>query len=133
MPFADEAAKRAYHKSYYEKNKARGWNKHLKNETPEQRDARLKTMREYALKREFGITAEQYREMYEKQNGLCAICKEPPKAKAGRHAKVAALAVDHCHATGRVRKLLCTNCNLTLGAYETNKSAIDAYLASESN
>lgn len=77
---------------------ARKWNK----ANPDRR-------REYALKRKFGITGLQYEEMLKGQNGKCAIC-EIAKCKSGR-----AFAVDHDHATGAVRGLLCKDCNLLLG------------------
>lgn len=128
MPWSDPEARKQYHREYYAKNKHKGWNKHLEAESPEQREARLAAMREYTLKRQFGITAEQYEAMLAEQGGVCAMCFQPPKAKAGRHAKIAALAVDHCHSTGRVRKLLCSKCNLGLGWYEANQDAIGAYL-----
>jgi hypothetical protein len=43
--------------------------------------------------------------MLKKQSGRCAICKEKPKPGARE------LAVDHDHATHKLRELLCTNCN----------------------
>lgn len=55
---------------------------------------------------------EQYDEMFEKQGGRCAICEtEKPNGYGKR------LAVDHCHDTGRVRGLLCGNCNHGLGKF----------------
>ena len=56
------------------------------------------------LKTFYGITKQEYQEMYERQGGVCACCE-----------KKARLSVDHCHKTGKVRGLLCTNCNLALG------------------
>lgn len=47
-----------------------------------------------------------YKELYEKQHGVCAICHKP---------STIALAVDHDHATGIVRGLLCSNCNMGIG------------------
>jgi hypothetical protein len=58
---------------------------------------------EKELKREFGITVEQYRKMLEHQGGKCATCGHPPKIRR--------LSVDHDHKTGRVRGLLCGICN----------------------
>ena len=130
MPYADNETRRAYHKAYYEKNKADGWNKHLKEETPEQKEARLAAMRAYSLKRQFGLTVEQYEAMVAAQDGKCAMCKKAPKSKAGRHAKTAALAVDHCHKTGKVRKLLCASCNLSLGWFERYRETVNEYLDS---
>ncbi len=128
MPFADPDARKRYHKDYYEQNKHKGWNKHLKSETSERREERLLAMRSYMLRRSFGLTPEQYSQMLKEQDSKCALCDETPKAKAGRHAKTAALAVDHCHKTGKVRRLLCSSCNMKLGWYESNKSQIEEYL-----
>lgn len=58
------------------------------------------------LKR-YGLTPESYGSLLEKQNNCCAICQEP--SKGGR------LSVDHCHRTGRVRGVLCKNCNTAIG------------------
>ena len=62
-----------------------------------------------ALKRLYNITLEDYDKMFSKQNGCCTICN--------RHQSEfkKALAVDHCHVTGLVRGLLCSDCNLILG------------------
>lgn len=66
--------------------------------------------RSKAWKREryFGVSADQYRSMLEDCGGVCAICGGVNKS--GR-----ALAVDHCHATGKVRGLLCSMCNVAIG------------------
>ena len=57
--------------------------------------------------------------MVEEQGGLCAICKQPPRGRPNGGARedldVASFHVDHCHTTGRVRKLLCGNCNTLIG------------------
>jgi len=57
------------------------------------------------LKKCYGITAEQYNKMTDKQNGQCAICGRGDKK----------LQVDHDHSTGTVRGLLCGGCNLGIG------------------
>lgn len=66
------------------------------------------------LRRRYGISLEQYEAMLELQDGRCAIC--------GRHGDEFGrrLAVDHCHETGKVRGLLCINCNPGIGAFRDN-------------
>lgn len=59
------------------------------------------------LRRQYGITLEQYDTKVKMQGGKCAICNLDP----GRHP----LHVDHDHATGKVRDLLCPKCNVLLG------------------
>jgi hypothetical protein len=71
--------------------------------------------RQHNLKRRFGITIEEYDAMFARQDGLCAICLEPSTQVHRKSGKVRSLAVDHDHATGRVRSLLCTDCNTVLG------------------
>lgn len=55
-----------------------------------------------------------YARLAQTQGQVCAICgsAELGVTKTGKPRK---LALDHCHATGEVRELLCTNCNLMLG------------------
>ena len=60
------------------------------------------------LPRKFGMSVEDYYDMLNRQNGACAICRAKPKASRR-------LSVDHDHATGTVRGLLCHNCNVMLG------------------
>lgn len=63
--------------------------------------------------RRYGITADEYTNMFESQNGKCKICSQ--ECPTGR-----VLAVDHCHKTGKVRGLLCTKCNTALGMLNDN-------------
>jgi peptide methionine sulfoxide reductase MsrB len=49
--------------------------------------------------------------MVEEQGGLCAICQKPYDWETS------ALYIDHCHTTGKVRGLLCRNCNKGLGHF----------------
>ena len=80
--------------------------------TPEQR--RTRTLRQY------GITPTDYDRLLDKQGGGCAICG----VEFG-HAGSPRLAVDHCHQTGRVRGLLCSNCNQGLGKFGDDPSRLD--------
>jgi hypothetical protein len=65
--------------------------------------------RVYLLKKKYGITPEKYNEMLIEQDHKCYICSKH-EDELDR-----ALAVDHCHKTGKVRGLLCGNCNRFLG------------------
>ena len=80
------------------------------------------------LKRDYGLTKESYLEMLKSQNGVCAICCNPEKKRR--------LAVDHCHNTGKIRGLLCTRCNTSIGRFnddvELLQKAID-YLKTHDN
>lgn len=67
------------------------------------------------LMRKYGLTPEQYEDMYVAQGGVCATCKQPETSVHHHTLTPKALAVDHCHATGVVRGLLCWSCNSTLG------------------
>ena len=69
------------------------------------------------LQRRYGITQQDYEVMIAEQNNQCAICNttEP----GGRHDR-GYFVVDHCHTTGKVRKLLCHNCNTALGLVGDN-------------
>ena len=53
------------------------------------------------------MTSEEYKDMIRQQEGKCAICRGKDKNKK--------LAIDHCHETGVVRGLLCSNCNRGIG------------------
>lgn len=66
--------------------------------------------REYELRKRHGITNADYERMSDEQGGVCAACGGTDKEKGHGY-----LHVDHDHATGRVRALLCQGCNKALG------------------
>lgn len=67
----------------------------------------------------YGITAEEYQAIYEAQGGCCYICQ---RAKGNARKR---LSVDHDHATGEVRGLLCTPCNQdVLGHLRDSREAL---------
>jgi hypothetical protein len=88
-------------------------------------NARSRTSREkvggsrtYHLTRRYGITAAEADFLLEKQGGRCAICQ----VASASH-------VDHDHATGAVRQLLCFNCNGGLGQFKDNPVVLRAAAA----
>lgn len=68
---------------------------------------------EYSYKRRYGLTFAQVEAMWSGQGGQCAICREAIRLRGAKGRDKAV--VDHCHATSRVRGLLCTPCNLMIG------------------
>lgn len=99
--------KMAYSEKYvHEPQKARDNQKRFRERHPEKVAHGLRM----AQIRRKGITIEQHAAMLSAQNGLCAICKGPPPAHRS-------LDVDHCHATNKVRGLLCSSCNVALGHF----------------
>lgn len=99
--------RREYHRAWMEKNldsqreKRRAWYHAHKNRLTEQR-------RRHRIKLRYGITEDQYREKFKNQGGACAICKKTQFSKEGPH-------IDHDHATGMVRDILCGKCNRMIG------------------
>lgn len=85
--------------------------------------AKKRKQRAYRLKADYGLTVEDYGLMKEAQGGVCAICNkgETSKSKVG---KVKNLAVDHCHSSGKIRGLLCENCNKALGLFKDDTSVM---------
>lgn len=68
------------------------------------------------LRRRYGISVSVYEEMFDKQDGKCAICLLPPLE--GKH-----LHVDHDHKTGKIRGLIHNKCNRALGFLNDNPDA----------
>lgn len=73
--------------------------------------------RKKLLKR-YGLSVEQWDALNAAQNGACAICERVPAQARNFH-------VDHCHKTGRVRGLLCAQCNVALGWFEHVAGRLD--------
>ena len=75
---------------------------------------------ESRIKMKFGLTPEQYHDMVSSQSNLCKICGKPSGSRR--------LAIDHNWGTGKVRGLLCLQCNTHLGWYERCTKQIHTYL-----
>lgn len=94
-------------KDYYERNKerqARRYTEWRANASPEDR---LRV----ALRHKYGLSLEDYKRMMAEQNDCCYLCGTHKSECRG-----GTLVVDHCHATMRVRRLLCHHCNCALGS-----------------
>lgn len=69
------------------------------------------------LKKQYGITIDEYNRMADEQNNRCAICGGMETSR-DQHGAPRLMPVDHCHKTGRVRALLCALCNKALGGFK---------------
>lgn len=101
------------------------WNVPVKNEredyyTPEERALYV---RDWTLKRKFGIGSVDYAKIKTVQGGVCAICRCDEVFINKKTGVLQELSVDHDHKTGVVRGLLCVRCNRMLG-YARDDAAI---------
>lgn len=69
----------------------------------------------YHTLRTYGVHPKEYNEKLKIQNYVCAICEQPETTIHPLTKEVKKLSQDHCHATGKMRGLLCTRCNHFLG------------------
>lgn len=81
------------------------------------RSSNLKAGKKYRIKREYGLTIEEVERMRKEQYNKCAICKD--LLDDVHHTQI-----DHCHHTGKVRGLLCINCNWLLGKSRDNPTLL---------
>lgn len=107
----------AEHMQVYDRQRYPGRDRTLKNEALRELRATSEGKRrllDQRLRQAHGISLEQYEAMAAEQDGRCAICRrEPSRANPAEFR----LHVDHDHATGTVRGLLCRPCNVGLGHF----------------
>lgn len=72
---------------------------------------------EYHLVRKYGLTLAAWHNMLDAQGGACALCGTVEPNGNGFH-------VDHDHKTGKVRALLCMECNTGLGKFKDDKELL---------
>jgi len=84
-----------------------------KREYDQHRHVILARHKVYKLKQEHALTFAAYMNLLVLQHGCCAICGTRCNTKSGKLKR--RLDVDHDHITGRIRGLLCNNCNTALG------------------
>lgn len=70
----------------------------------------------------YGITSKDYNELFKTQEGRCKFCRKHQSELKTK------LNIDHCHKTGKVRGLLCNQCNQALGLLKENKDTIKRML-----
>lgn len=97
------------------------WNKSISHKKRLERDrVKYLTMRSNNYKAAFGISLEEYNELFRIQEGCCAIC--------GKHQAILKirLSIDHSHETGMIRGLLCQPCNVGLGMFKEDTVALSS-------
>jgi hypothetical protein len=72
----------------------------------------------------YGLTVDDYWELFHDQDGQCAICDRPETSIDTRTGEVFRLSVDHCHDTGKVRGLLCHRCNRAIGLLDDDPAVL---------
>ena len=116
----DPISKKKYNQRYYQENKDK-YARVTEEQKQKQRESCRRymknnsvTMRNSYLKRSYGITADEYNDMFIMQGGRCAICGMHQCEFKRR------LGVDHDHETGVNRGLLCHKCNTAIGSLGDN-------------
>lgn len=107
------------YKEYYKSNKERILN--------QQQTEGAKQRKERELIRNYNITLNEWNDILSNQNDLCAICK----IKFSDNSKTPH--VDHCHKTGKIRGLLCSNCNHGIGQFKDDISILQEAIKYLSN
>lgn len=107
-----------FHKKSTSSDGLQSFCKECKNLRRQQRrkvtpDCKIKN-KTYYLKSTYGLSQEDFNDIYTTQKGMCCICKTVISSEVGQTKKGKAH-VDHDHLTGKVRGLLCTKCNTLLG------------------
>lgn len=125
----NKAHHQIYHKQWYAKNRDRiieqskQWHainrERSRGTIAAWRKRNPERLKGFRLKNLYGITWEQYHEMFESQEGRCAICGTAEKK----------LGVDHCHVSGTVRGLLCQPCNIGIGVLNDSLANLRAAIA----
>lgn len=70
------------------------------------------------LRYRYKISVNDFWQLYAQQNGCCAICKSEFNLSAESTWRPKTVAIDHCHASGTVRGILCSLCNTGLGSFK---------------
>jgi hypothetical protein len=95
-----------------------------KHESESWAEYNLRAVANVKLWQKYNLTPADYQQMHDEQGGVCAICKTPERDYLNGNPRK--LAVDHCHTTGKVRALLCSTCNTSLGGFRDSPVLLQA-------
>lgn len=118
-----------YHKCRNRKSGVKGKCKPCTSKYMRERQKRLPPVpygrgRDKHLRQRYGISHAEYDVLLQAQGGGCAICGSTEPGKGFKH-----FHVDHDHATGQVRGLLCAPCNQALGLFREDSSVLQQAVA----
>ena len=123
MPYKDPEKRREkqreYSRRYDEKNpekRREQWSRYAKKS----QEKRTRYMAAYKRKQRYGVTSEEYDAILKDQDGCCAICGSDNP----RHKTKSEFDLDHCHATGAIRGVLCSPCNRALGLFQDDPEVL---------
>lgn len=111
----------AKHKVWYAKNRDKV---SVHRKAKYEADPHLTTKE--SLKRNYGLTVEDYDRMLAEQGSGCAICRTTTPAGRSRHGRPPRFHVDHDHVTSEIRGLLCHGCNVGIGSMKDNPDVLMA-------
>ncbi len=106
---------REYHKL---RSGTSAYKEYRKRDYQENKVKRNLITKKSTVKTKYGISWKEFEELYEKQQGRCAICNGEEKNRM--------LSIDHCHVTQKVRGLLCGSCNRALGLFKDSPVLLQA-------
>jgi hypothetical protein len=112
----------AYARTRYAATKAADPERHAREMRTWREQNATRTLANH-LRRNYGITLDEYNRMLIAQGGCCGICG---KRKGGGRGQSTRLHVDHDHATGKARGLLCGTCNRGIGQFNDNPRLVRA-------
>ena len=118
---------------YQEDDDYRKKQRNRQNKRYQQNEWVRRKSRAWYIQKKYKISDKEKADLYAAQGGKCAICGKP-KQLYGDMSKV--LCIDHSEKSGKVRGLLCTNCNLGIGHFKDDVRAMEnaiVYLKSHDN
>jgi hypothetical protein len=86
------------------------------------------SLRDRELFVNYGMRLDDYAKMLRAQGGVCLLCGKV-ETRLGPTRRLAPLSVDHDHKTGKVRGLLCSNCNHGIGSFRDDPELIERAIA----
>jgi hypothetical protein len=88
-------------------------------------------LKDFYYKRTYDMSLEDFNKTFIKQDGKCPLCYKQLNLRGTSGDRAV---VDHCHKSGKVRGILCNECNRGLGYFKDNTMALlnaAAYLTRE--